>query len=275
MNMAMLPGTILAMTTGAALAAPVSVQRAWSETYPVSAPARLEVKNIWGNVTVRRGNAGEISLSVTEDWRAPDQERFDRAAMLYRLDVVADATGLSLKVGDQDERWYRRDPCRGCRVDYQFEIAVPEGTEVDVGTVVDGRVSVSGIGGNVSAKNVNGPIRLDGIRDCIDVDNVNGDVTIGYGQAPLGNCRIKTINGNVTLDVPGGSGVDLALDLLNGELVSELPVDALPLPATVERSEENGRTSWSVRQKVGVRLGGGGPVYTVTSMNGDVRVRKQ
>jgi hypothetical protein len=95
-----------------------------------------------------------------------------------------------------------------------------------------------------------------------------------FSRAPLQNCSIETINGDVTLEVPENTSLDVAFDLFNGKVWSELPVGAFELPASVEQTVEDGRTRYRIQQLAGVRIGAGGPVYSVASMNGDLRIRK-
>jgi hypothetical protein len=98
---------------------------------------------------------------------------------------------------------------------------------------------------------------------------------MGYSHAPLQDCRIETVNGDVTLVMPIDTGLDVRLDLFNGEAFSELPVSPFELPATVEQIVEDSRTRYRIQQMAGMRVGAGGPTYSIASMNGDLRIRKQ
>ena len=253
----------------------VEVQNNWNDTYSVdTATPHLRISNIWGGVTVRTGKSGQISVSAVELRSAPDQQRFDRSFESIRLDIKADANGVSLLVGDPDERWHRMNECRGCRLDIQFEVLVPPGATVDVGTVMDGRVDVEGINGSVSASNVNGPVRVDDIRECTSIESVNGKVDVGFAISPVNDCSIETINGDITLEVPDGTGLDIALDLFNGDISTQLLVGPLDLPATIEHTLENGHDQYRIQNFSGLRIGAGGPTYSISSMNGDVRIQK-
>jgi hypothetical protein len=256
-------------------ASPVVENRSWTVNYPVStASPRLEVSNIWGGVRVRAGEAGRVTVAITETRSAPDQRLFDRSLDMIRLDIAADASGVSLLVGNGKDLWQRWDDCHDCRVDYQFDIQVPPDTVVDVGTVMDGKVDIQGVAGVVRASNVNGSIHVVDVRDCASVDNVNGPITIGFSQSPQQDCRIETVNGDVTLDMPGDASLDMALDLFNGKVSSELPVGPFAVPASVEQIVEDGRTRYRIQQQAGIRIGAGGPTYSVASVNGDVRITK-
>lgn len=266
----------LVLASSSALAAPAATEhRAWTQSYPVDGAApHLHVRNVWGSVQVHSGPPGEIRVTVDEVRSAPTAQLFARALVDLKLDVQADAHGVSMVVGDREERWQSFNHCPGCRVDYQFRIQAPPGAIVNVGTVMDGKVQVEGIAGTVSASNVNGPVSIDGLRNCAAINTVNGPIKMAFSQAPSADCSIETINGDITLNVPGDSGIDLSLDLFNGEVSSELPIGPFALPATVEQVVDEGRTRYRVQQLAGLRVGAGGPVYAIKSMNGDVRVKR-
>jgi hypothetical protein len=265
----------LLLQFGTLQAAVVSEEKSWTETYPVNASMpQLHVSNIWGNVRVRTGKSGEISVAIIELRSAPNQQMFDISLQSLPLTVDSDDTGVSIVVGDPDERWQRLDRCRDCRVDYQFDIRVPPDAIIDVGTVMDGLVDVAGVTGVVSASNVNGSVAVTDIHNCGEISSVNGGVQIGFARAPLQNCSIETINGDITLRIPDSTSLDVTMDLFNGKIRSEFPVDPLSLPTTVEHITVDGQNRYRIQQRNGIRIGAGGPTYSIASMNGDVRIQK-
>lgn len=253
----------------------VEQSNTWTETFPVTADSpTLSIENIWGDVRVRPGKTGEIVVTISERRSAPDQKRFDRSLETLKLNVEADDSGVAYYVGAEDREWHGSNRCRHCRVDYQFDVVVPADTQLDVSTVNDGRIDVADVAGSVSAANVNGPISVSGIHGCEELNSVNGEVDVGFVTPPGDNCRIETINGDITMILPENSDFDLAMDLFNGRLVTQLPVDSLALPATVEHTEHNGRNQYKIAQQAGVRIGAGGPLFTISSINGDIRIQK-
>ena len=273
-SLTLMAALVLSIVTANA-AAPVTEQSTWTETYIVqTASPQLVIKNIWGGVKVRTGEEGRISVSATELRSAPDQERFERSLETMTLDVQSDVNGVTFIVGNPDERWHRMNRCDGCRLDIQFEVLVPSGTIVDVGTVMDGRIDIEGVTGIVTARNVNGPIKVDDIQDCEAIESVNGRVHVGFSRSPARDCNIETINGDITLDIPVGTGLDVTLDLFNGKVVSEFVAGPLDLPATIEHTTENGHNQYRIQKLSGLRIGAGGPIYSIASINGDVRIQK-
>lgn len=266
----------LALLACGTAAAAVTDQKTWSDTYPVTAAVpKLLIDNIWGNVRVRTGAAREIVVTVDEKRSAPTQELFELSKQTIFLDVQADAAGVAMVVNKPESTAGRRiDRCRNCRVDYQFEVTVPAGTQVDVSTVTDGGIDVAGTGGSVSASNVNGPVAAKDLQDCAAIESINGAVDVSFVRAPSHDCSIKTINGDITLTVPGGAGFDAALSMMQGKVVSEFDLEPLALPAKVEQKNEDGHFVYRIGQAAGVRLGSGGPTFSIESLNGDLRIRK-
>jgi hypothetical protein len=258
-----------------AAAAVVMEQRTWSDAYPVTAAApKLLIDNVWGNVRVRTGAAREIVVTIDEKRSAPTQDLFELSKETIYLDVQADDAGVSMIVGKPERIAGRRDRCRDCRVEYQFEVLVPVGAQVDVSTVTDGGIDVAGTGGSVRANNVNGPVVAKDLQDCAQIESVNGAVDVSFARAPSHDCSIKTINGDITLTVPGGAGLDAALSMMEGSVLSEFDLEPLALPLKVEQKNEDGRFIYRVEQAAGVRLGAGGPTFSIESLNGDLRIRK-
>ena len=276
MNNVIIGAAVFALIAStAAAASPVTESRVWSETYPVTTDTpSLSIRNIWGTVRVRPGVSGEISVTVDEKRTAPDQRRFDYSLEALSLDIETDSNGVSFLVGERSRRQTEHGTCRGCRVDYQFDVRVPIGTQVDVGTVMDGRVDVAGIAGTISASNVNGPVAVSDMRDCKVLESVNGSVDLSFARAPHQDCVIETINGDVTIVMAEGTGLDVALDQFNGRMVSEFPVESFALPATVEHTLSDGRNRYRIQKSTGIRLEGGGPRFSISSLNGDIRIQK-
>lgn len=268
-------GAIAMLMSSVSLAAPVSEQKTSQYTYPVSSPApSLFVRNIWGNVTVRAGDAREITVTLTERRTAPTRASFERSKELIRLEVEASGEGVSMVVRDPHHRDGRAELCHDCRVDYHFEISAPPDTQIDVGTVTDGRVEITGIRSPVNARNVNGPVEASELSSCEKIESVNGALDVQFAQAPRTDCAIETINGGITVGLPPDSGLDAILSINHGDIESDFDVVPMTLPAKVEKQEHDDRYGYRIVQQSGVRLGAGGPTFTFASLNGDVRILK-
>jgi hypothetical protein len=268
-------GVLVLLSSASNAAEGISEQKTWQQSYPVSVSSpRLFVRNIWGNVTVRVGEATEIAVTVNEHREAPTSALLEQSKTLIRLELETTGEGVSMIVGNPDRTERHTDMCRGCRVEYQFEIAVPAGTHVDVGTVTDGRVEITGVRGAVNASNVNGPVRVRDLNDCANIESVNGALDVVFARAPSEDCSLKTINGRITVGLPANAGLDAMLSMGHGEVESDFDVEPMTLPAKVEKQQRDDRIGYRIEQPAAVRVGPGGPTFTFASLNGDVRIVK-
>jgi hypothetical protein len=247
-------------------------QKNWRQAYVVAAgQPKLVVQNIWGNVRVRAGAVGQIVVEASEKRSAETAEAFEKSKEQLRLQIETSADGVSLVV-THPERRDRVDVCQGCSLEYQFEITVPADAVIDVRTVTDGRVDVTGIRGPVAAGNVNGAVAVSGLTECSSIESVNGTLEVTFARTPAKDCKLKTINGEITVGLPAGAGMDAILDLGHGQIESDFDVDAMTLPVKVEKRQEQDHWSYRVQKSTGLRVGAGGPTFTFASLNGDVRI---
>lgn len=147
-------------------------------------------------------------------------------------------------------RWPGRDD------EAVVSIAVPRGTEVELGTVsgdglvsgvqaaaavrtVSGTVVVDGVHGAVSARTVSGEIEVreqhgtftgQSVSGALSVHavhlpslssrSVSGDVSVDLVEVPC-ELRVRTVSGDVTLRVPGGAGYDVRARSVSGTVVAD------------------------------------------------------
>ena len=209
---------------------------------PPGAAPRLVVDNFFGRVEVRRHLASRIDLELTRTVRGRSPEKLEQARREVRLDVTAEAAAVELYVDTpyRERRWRNRDwkwRDPGYRVIYDFVLTVPERIDLEVKTVSDGDVSVSGTRGDFDITNVNGSVEMRGVGGSGSAETVNGGIWVG--------CEDQLAHGR-----------------------SPLPV--LPATESVEGGRRVIRTDGAAR----VRVGGGGAQHSFETLTGDVRIRR-
>ena len=270
---------LLASNTGASES--VTKTDTWVEEYTVTTTTpRLHIKNIWGSVRVIPGDDGQIVVAARERRTAPDELLFERSLEALPLLIDSRDEGVSMMVGRRDEqqgsRWHVVNPCPGCRVDYEFDVHVPAGTVVDVGTVMDGNVEIEGVTGPVSASNVNGSVSISDVQACESVSSINGDIDVDFIEIPDTDCHLETLNGDVVLAFPDGANLDvkLAFSRPQARMVSDFELTPISMPARIEYIRQDRGSRYRIEKPQAVRIGAGGPSFTISSLNGDVRLRK-
>jgi DUF4097 and DUF4098 domain-containing protein YvlB len=104
-----------------------------------------------------------------------------------------------------------------------FSIRVPRTVNVKVASHTSQRIRVANIIGNVTVKNVNGEIRLDNVTGPAIIDSVNGNIIYDYFVKPQANAQLSTVNGSVTVYVPGDSNFEWVGDSVRGDYLTTMP----------------------------------------------------
>ena len=262
---------------------------------PATGPLTVEVDTYAGAIHVRAGGAsGEAK--VRETVRAASPARVAQARREETLQASQEGGLVRFYVdgpfrcdcvrgwcSDDEEKSsstdcrkghgaFRSDNDEPYEVSYDFELTVPAQTDLTLHTVNRGDITVEGVGGVFTVRNVNGEIRLERVSGSGSARTVNGGVTVDLTRGPADSWRLTTINGDVELRLPPSAGVDARVETMNGEAWSDFPYTQLP-PAAATRHERDGR--WVYRREGSrLRLGPGGPQVALETLNGDIRIRK-
>jgi DUF4097 and DUF4098 domain-containing protein YvlB len=144
-------------------------------------------------------------------------------------------------------------------VKVDFTIQVPDGIEF-VGRTVNGGVDVKGVTGNVYAHTVNGNVDVE-TSGYAEAQTVNGSVTATLGSAKMPHgLDFSTVNGSITVEMPGGLNADFSARTVNGHIETDFPI-------TIQ-----GRMS---PRHLRGQIGDGGPQLSFTTVNGSIELRRR
>ena len=222
---------------------------------PIDESGELEIKNVKGSVTVRAGTGDVVTVSATRRGlrNDPDEVRVEvvqpHPAGITVCAVYPDADNRCAPGDAGRIRAERND------VSVELEVTVPDGVPLTVQTV-NGAIDVTSVGGDVTARTVNGSIAVS-TSGHARAKTVNGAIQATLGTADwTGETAFETVNGSITVDIPSDASTDIEVRTSNGRITSELPI-------TVRRS---------TRGRLEGTLGAGGRTLTVTTVNGAVRL---
>ena len=120
--------------------------------------------------------------------------------------------------------------------------------------------------GPVDARSVSGNVRVS-TAGPVQASSVSGDVVATLGRMGGQDLQFRSVSGNVTLEVPAGLDAEFEARTLSGEIDSDFPL-------LVGRGDERGRFRVHVGQQAHATLGRGGPALRVTTVSGDVVLRR-
>ena len=225
-----------------------------------------------GFIEVTGGSGGTVEMDVDKSLQASSQDRLALAKKEISLDVTREGGLLRVMVNGPFRS--RGGGDLGYQFTYNFKLRVPRDISLDLRTVNHSHILVEGTSGDFNVRNVNGGIEMRNVAGSGSVSTVNGPVKVSFAQNPLRATSFKTVNGTLDLAFRPGLNADFSIHRLHGEIDTDFDTAALPVKQPVP--ERHGqRTVWRIQRETGIRIGNGGPLLTLKTVNGDVLIRKE
>jgi hypothetical protein len=220
----------------------------------------LEIKGVNGPILVERTSSSQIEVTARAEGRRSDAE----AVIIERVEHAGGTTLCAVYPTPEGERENYCAPgddghmsVERNDVEVSFHVMLPAGVTFH-GRTVNGDLQAMGLDSDVLLKTVNGDVDLS-TTGRAEATTVNGSIEAVFGDADIREeVTFSTVNGSITLDVPDDIDADLDASWLNGELDSELPF-------TLQGRMTKGQAS-------GV-IGDGGPLLSLSTVNGSIRLR--
>jgi hypothetical protein len=235
----------------------------WSER--IEAGRTVRVSNINGNVTFRAGSGDRVEVTAVTRWRRGDPASVKIYAQRERngdirvCPLYEDRDDCDDQGRRSDSR-RRRDRDDNNDVSIDFTVLMPRGVNV-VAATVNGPVSVSGATENVEAATVNGDVTVESGRGRLTAATVSGTVHAIIVTIPT-EVEFTTVNGSVVAELASNIGADVEMTTVNGGLRSDYDI-------TMRAGRFFGS---SINAHIGPA---GGPRMRLTTVNGDVELRKR
>lgn len=229
------------------LAAPaLAFDEVVERTFPLPAGGVFELTNINGSVRVDAWDQERVHIYAVKSARV-NQDDLRRVA----VEINAQQPGrISV------ETRYSQD--ESVEVTVEYRIRVPRKVVLGHLTTVNGNIRVTGVDGSGDLRSVNGNIELFDGRGGFSARTTNGSLHLEYryfeSAAPI---SLEVMNGVIVLALPPRADADIDVSSLNGDFASELPLR---------------RRTASDSREFRARLGRGGPVIKLRTVNGGIRV---
>jgi len=242
-------------------------------------PMQVVVDNMEGSIEVVGHDADRVELVARRTNQARSPEKLQQAKSEVQLEIEEEPGVVRLFVNgpqrcpdgsirDLGARHY------GYRVRIDFTLRVPRHAEIDLRTVNDGEIRVTGVRGGYDVENINGGIEMVDVGGAGRVYALNGEVHVSFERNPDGESSFGSLNGDVEIEFRRDLAAELRLKTFNGEVYSDFEVSASPgdLP---ERERRDGKNFYRAGRSFGVRVGRGGPRLEFDAFNGDIRIVKR
>ena len=219
----------------------------------------LEIKGVNGPIRAVPSTGREIEVVALKSGRRNDPAGVEIQVLEHQGGVTLCAIyptpegqrANECGVGEDGRNTVRRND-----VKVEWEVRVPANVRFR-GQTVNGQVEATGLGADADLATVNGDVIVE-TRGFAAARTVNGSIRARMAGSPAGDASFETVNGSIELDVDDGLDADLDAAWLNGSLDTDLP---LQVEGRMGRREAQGR------------LGIGGALLTLRTVNGSIRIR--
>ncbi|MGB6384943.1 MAG: DUF4097 family beta strand repeat-containing protein [Terriglobales bacterium] len=226
------------------------------KVYPFSAQGRIQIENINGPVHITGWDRDEVQVDAVKS--AWSKERLDEA----KIDIRADQNELSIRTeypGHDRTFNFGSDDERHNPASVEYTITVPRQARLDEIKLVNGRLDVKDVSGEVHASCVNGRIQISNLQGPAKLDTVNGELDASVDQLPSSELRLSSVNGKLRVTLPSDAKAELKASTVSGNIS-----DDFGLPVT--RHQYVGKSLHG-------QLAGGGTLVKLSNVNGTIEIR--
>jgi hypothetical protein len=249
----------------AALLVPVLVPSVWGQASPgvitdypfrdsfarqyhVERSPRIEITGgISGPVTISSGQTGMVDIEVRRTAATQGELDCHQVKIDHRPDLI---TITQVQFADRRE-------CRTIRASQSLTLQVPSDALLQVSGIA-GELQVSGPVKAVTAESIAGHVSITE-AGTVDLDSLARGLSLSLGRASPGSGTIESVVGLVELEVAERHDVEIRVSALQGEITS--------VPPDFVRLEMNDGYL--------LRSGAGGTHLSISSINGDLVVRRK
>jgi hypothetical protein len=227
-----------------------------------SRPGRVVVHTLNGNIVVKAGPAGAVTVE-TKDMRR-HKERSDG---LHRIPMER---GMQMEESENTVTVSSNPPG-----DTDLFVTVPaENASLKVNST-SGDITIDGVGGDIEVDATNGKATLNNISGSAVAHSLNGGVIATFVRVARDKAMsFNSLNGDINVTLPADTRARLKMKTDNGELYTDFDVQ---LESTAPRvAEENNGKRHRIKQDHTTygTINGGGPEMEFTSFNGNIYIRK-
>ena len=227
------------------------------KVYPLSAQGRVEIANINGPVHITGWDRDEVKVDAVKS--AWTKEHLDEA----RIEIRSEQNEISIRTeypGHDHSFNFHNDDEHGNPASVEYTITVPRQARLDEIKLVNGRLDVQDVAGEVHASCVNGRIQAHNLQGPVELNTVNGELDASVDQLPSSELKLSSVNGRLRVTLPSDAKAELKASTVSGNISDEFG-----LPVTRHQF---------VGHSLHGQLGGGGTLVKLSNVNGEIEIRR-
>jgi Putative adhesin len=228
-----------------------------------SRPGRVVVHTLNGNIVVKAGPAGMVTVETKEM-----RHHRERSDGLHRIPMQP---GMQAEESDNTVTVSSNPPG-----DTDLYVTVPpQNASLKVNSI-SGDITVDGVGGDIEVDATNGKAVLTNVSGSAVAHSLNGGVIATFVRvAPDKAMSFNSLNGDINVTLPPDTRARLKMKTDNGELYTDFDVKLEASAQKVIEENDHGRHKIKQDHTTYGTINGGGPEMQFTSFNGNIYIRKQ
>ena len=239
-------------------------------------PGSLEVGLISGSINVEGYTGKEVIIKAQYNNRDEEGNKKN-----YRNNQTDNVDGLkkismnafNLDVEEKDNHVEISSDNYNKIID--LDIKVPQNFSLDLGTINNGNIKVTGVKGDHEISNVNGDVEMFSISGSAVVSNVNGKIEITFSEVnPNKAMSFATLNKKIDITFPANTKATLKMDSKMGEIYTDFDVDLVKTEPEVKKSTGDNTYKLEISKYQTAKINGGGPEFNFKNFNGNIIIRK-
>lgn len=236
-----------------------------------SRPGLLRVNLVAGGITVKAYDGKEVIVESAGREGRPQARENEAGRGMRRIPNTA--SGLTL----EEENNVMRVRTDAISRPVDLVIQVPRKTSLNLRTVNDGNIEVTGVDGEIDVNDINGSIALTQVAGTVVAHALNGKLKVSMTRADAKPMAFSSLNGDIDVTFPANLRANVSLKNDMGETYSDFEMSLQPTAPkqTVEDARgKGGKYVVKVERSVHGTINGGGPEIQFKNFNGNIYIRK-
>ncbi len=234
-----------------------SMTEEFHKVYPLSATGRVEIRNINGAVHIVGWDRNEIKVDAVKS--AWTKERLDEATI--EVSAAQDEISIHTEYPEHGHNQifnYNSDDEKNNPASVEYTLTVPRQARLEKINLVNGRLDLQDITGEIRASCVNGRIQARNLQGPFSLSTVNGELEANVAQLSPSLMRLSSVNGKLRVTLPSDAQADVKASTVSGRISDDFGL-------AVTRHQYVG-------QSLHGQLGAGGTLLNLSNVNGPIEI---
>jgi hypothetical protein len=223
--------------------------------FPLSAQGRVELENINGPVHIVGWDRAEVKVDAVKS--AWSKDRLAEARI--EIDASADRISIRTEYPNHDHTFnFGGDDEHDNPARVEYTISVPRQARLDEIKLVNGRLDIKDVAGEVHASCVNGRMEVQNLQGRTELNTVNGTLDASVSQMPSSGLKLSSVNGRLHVTLPSDASAEVEASTISGSIRNDFGLTAI-------RHQYVGHSLHG-------QLGAGGTLVKLSNVNGTIEI---